>query len=144
MTRSLQHKHELIDKAKTQNALRETLNILDDSQRLSPVRETVDVLAEPSAALPLWRRVDRRFWWNEWLSKPFIDNGVTHNLCSRTMFPSDRGRMHSFIHMSCPSCKAFTRYRLSPLRGNLSPSKKATPPLWNTSSFLADRGTVLA
>lgn len=78
MTRSLQHKHELIDKAKTQNALRETLNILDDSQRLSPVRETVDVLAEPSAALPLWRRVDRRFWWNEWLSKPFIDNGVTH------------------------------------------------------------------
>ncbi|KAL1944714.1 hypothetical protein VTO73DRAFT_3144 [Trametes versicolor] len=75
MTRSLQHKHELIDKAKTQNALRETLNILDDSQRLSPVRETVDVLAEPSAALPLWRRVDRRFWWNEWLSKPFIDNG---------------------------------------------------------------------
>ncbi|KAI0636699.1 SacI homology domain-containing protein [Trametes polyzona] len=74
ITRSLQHKHELIEKAKTQNALLETLNALDDSQRLSPMSE-IDVLAEPSAALPLWRRVDRRFWWNEWLSKPLIDEG---------------------------------------------------------------------
>ncbi|KAI0362423.1 hypothetical protein OH77DRAFT_1467127 [Trametes cingulata] len=76
ITRSLQHKHELIEKAKTQNALLETLNALDDSKRLSPVSDTVDVLAEPSAALPLWRRVDRRFWWNEWLSKLFIDAGL--------------------------------------------------------------------
>ncbi|TFK92292.1 hypothetical protein K466DRAFT_659372 [Polyporus arcularius HHB13444] len=76
ITRSLQHKHELVAKAKTQNALLETLDALDDSKRLSPLSETVDVLAEPSAALPLWRRVDRRFWWNEWLSKPLIDAGL--------------------------------------------------------------------
>ncbi|KAI0664663.1 SacI homology domain-containing protein [Cubamyces menziesii] len=76
ITRSLQHKHELIEKAKSQNALLESLNALDDSKRLSPVSDTVDVLAEPSAALPLWRRVDRRFWWNEWLSKPFVDQGL--------------------------------------------------------------------
>ncbi|OSD08576.1 hypothetical protein PYCCODRAFT_1429632 [Trametes coccinea BRFM310] len=76
ITRSLQHKHELIEKAKTQNALLESPNALDDSKRLSPASDTVDVLAEPSAALPLWRRVDRRFWWNEWLSKPLIDAGL--------------------------------------------------------------------
>ncbi|KAI0780655.1 SacI homology domain-containing protein [Trametes elegans] len=76
ITRSLQHKHELIEKAKAQNVLLENLNAPDYSQRLSPVSETVDVLAEPSAALPLWRRVDRRFWWNEWLSKPLIDAGL--------------------------------------------------------------------
>ncbi|KAI0822863.1 SacI homology domain-containing protein [Trametes gibbosa] len=76
ITRSLQHKHDMIEKAKAQNALLEQLNALDDSSRLSPPRETVDVLAEPSAALPLWRRVDRRFWWNEWLTKPLIDGGL--------------------------------------------------------------------
>jgi hypothetical protein len=27
--------------------------------------------------LPLWRRVDRRFWWNEWLGREFIDAGVS-------------------------------------------------------------------
>ncbi|CDO73557.1 hypothetical protein BN946_scf185014.g27 [Trametes cinnabarina] len=76
ITRSLQHKHELIEKAKAQNSLLDSLNALDDSRRLSPASDTVDVLAEPSAALPLWRRVDRRFWWNEWLSKPLIDAGL--------------------------------------------------------------------
>lgn len=38
--------------------------------------DKVDPLAEPYPTLPLWRRVDRQFWWNEWLSKPFIDAGV--------------------------------------------------------------------
>lgn len=27
--------------------------------------------------LPLWRRVDRRFWWNEWMSRDFVDAGVS-------------------------------------------------------------------
>lgn len=84
ITRSLQHKHELIEKAKSQNALLESLNALDDSKRLSPVSDTVDVLAEPSAALPLWRRVDRRFWWNEWLSKPLVDQGVIRARLSKS------------------------------------------------------------
>lgn len=38
--------------------------------------QDVDPLAEPYPTLPLWRRVDRQFWWNEWLSKPFIDAGL--------------------------------------------------------------------
>lgn len=82
ITRSLQHKHELVAVAKSQNALLETLNALEESRRLSPVSDKVDVLVEPSAALPLWRRVDRQFWWNEWMSKPFIDTGVRRPLSS--------------------------------------------------------------
>ncbi|KZT71284.1 hypothetical protein DAEQUDRAFT_724233 [Daedalea quercina L-15889] len=69
ITRSLQHKHEMIAKSKAENAS-------DEDKRLSPLGEKVDVLAEPSPTLPLWRRVDHQFWWNEWLSKPFIDAGV--------------------------------------------------------------------
>lgn len=30
--------------------------------------------------LPLWRRVDRRFWWNEWLGREMIDQGVSGRL----------------------------------------------------------------
>lgn len=77
ITRTLQQKQELIAKGKKQNALLAELNALDDSQKLSPLGEKVDVLVEPSGNLPLWRRVDRQFWWNEWLSKPFIDAGVS-------------------------------------------------------------------
>lgn len=67
ITRSLQHKHELIAESKAEDKV------------AGPVGEKVDVLAEPAPTLPLWRRVDRQFWWNEWLSKPFIDAGVTYN-----------------------------------------------------------------
>ncbi|KIM79647.1 hypothetical protein PILCRDRAFT_823187 [Piloderma croceum F 1598] len=38
--------------------------------------DKVDPLAEPYPTLPLWRRVDKQFWWNEWLSKPFVDAGL--------------------------------------------------------------------
>ena len=31
---------------------------------------------EPSSMLPLAQRADRRFWWNNWLSKPLVDAGV--------------------------------------------------------------------
>jgi len=33
-------------------------------------------IVESYLVLPLWRRVDKHFWWNEWMSKPFIDAGV--------------------------------------------------------------------
>jgi hypothetical protein len=32
--------------------------------------------AEPQAHLPLWRRVDRRFWWNEEALQGFVEAGV--------------------------------------------------------------------
>lgn len=47
-----------------------------------PSKDGVDPLAEPSPMLPLWRRVDKEFWWNEWLSKLFVDAGVRSRLRS--------------------------------------------------------------
>ena len=74
ITRSLQHKQDKIAKAQKRDALLEQLNASDSSAKAS--EENVDVFAEPLPTLPLWRRVDRQFWWNEHLSKPFIDAGV--------------------------------------------------------------------
>ena len=31
---------------------------------------------EPDVRVPLWRRVDRRFFWNEWLLRDFLDLGL--------------------------------------------------------------------
>jgi len=76
ITRTLQHKQEQIAKAQKRNALLEELNASDSSAQPRAISENVDVLAEPLPTLPLWRRVDRQFWWNEHLSKPFIDAGV--------------------------------------------------------------------
>ncbi|KAI0082839.1 hypothetical protein K474DRAFT_1584893 [Panus rudis PR-1116 ss-1] len=76
ITRSLQHKQEQIARTKKQNALLADLHALDDAEQLSPLGDVVDVLAEPHPTLPLWRRVDRQYWWNEWLSKPFVDAGL--------------------------------------------------------------------
>ncbi|KAH9180498.1 SacI homology domain-containing protein [Lactarius sanguifluus] len=73
LTRTLQHKQEQIAKAQKRDALLKQLNASDSSAQPS---ENVDALAEPLPTLPLWRRVDRQFWWNEHLSKPFIDAGL--------------------------------------------------------------------
>ncbi|WVQ86142.1 hypothetical protein IAT38_008310 [Cryptococcus sp. DSM 104549] len=35
-----------------------------------------DDFVEPDIRVPLWRRVDGRFFWNEWLMKDFIDLGL--------------------------------------------------------------------
>ncbi|KAI0054006.1 hypothetical protein FA95DRAFT_1551790 [Auriscalpium vulgare] len=80
ITRSLQHKQDQIAKAQKQEALLAELHVLDKSDPKTPqtadLGEKVDVLAEPSPTLPLWRRVDRQFWWNEHLSRAFIDAGL--------------------------------------------------------------------
>lgn len=47
----------------------ETSDVPKDGDNLSP-------LAEPNPTLPLWRRVDKQYWWNEWMTKPFLDAGV--------------------------------------------------------------------
>ena len=72
ITRSLQHKHEKIANSKAEQEPKPNT----EDTIVGPIGEKVDVLAEPAPTLPLWRRVDRQFWWNEWLSKPFIDAGV--------------------------------------------------------------------
>ena len=76
ITHSLQHKQEQIAKTQKQNVLLAELDALDPSAQSVASGQDVDVLAEPLPTLPLWRRVDRQFWWNEHLSKPFIDAGV--------------------------------------------------------------------
>jgi hypothetical protein len=83
ITRSLQHKQQQVAKSQKQHALLADLNALPtpearDSMDNQPLDEDAraDVLAEPYPTLPLWRRVDRQFWWNEWMAKPFIDAGV--------------------------------------------------------------------
>ncbi|RXW13347.1 hypothetical protein EST38_g12505 [Candolleomyces aberdarensis] len=84
ITRSLQHKQEQIAKSQKQHALLQGLGALpsDDTSSsglYSPYPkdgEKVSALAEPNPTLPLWRRVDKQFWWNESMSKAFIDAGV--------------------------------------------------------------------
>lgn len=76
ITRSMQHKQEKIANAQKRDALLEQLNASDSSAQPRAIGENVDVLAEPLPTLPLWRRVDRQFWWNEHLSTPFIDAGL--------------------------------------------------------------------
>ena len=66
ITRSLQHKQELVANCSADP------NILDQA---TP-RSHVDAFAEPNPTLPLSRRVDRHFWWNEWLTRRFIEAGV--------------------------------------------------------------------
>ena len=76
ITRCLEHKRDQVCKANRHDVLLADLSISESGPRPEPSKDGVDPLAEPSPALPLWRRVDKQFWWNEWLSKLFIDAGV--------------------------------------------------------------------
>lgn len=88
LTHSLQHKRQLISsRSATGNAL---ANLLTDevatfppspSEQAPPASPsansmTKDDFIEPDIHVPLWRRADRRFFWNEWLCKDFIDMGL--------------------------------------------------------------------
>ncbi|KAG8963113.1 hypothetical protein FRC03_003389 [Tulasnella sp. 419] len=80
ITRSLQHKYEIIAAHERHDALIDELDPeggKDDSSK-QDVRSNISPLAEPNANLPLWRRVDRKFWWNENLSNIFVEAGL-HN-----------------------------------------------------------------
>ncbi|KAF8197552.1 SacI homology domain-containing protein [Pholiota molesta] len=103
LTRSLQHKQELVLKSQKQHDLLAGLGALPSPQNsedvpLSPMDGKVSAVAEPYPSLPLWRRVDKQFWWNEWMSKPFIDVGlhsyilpIMQGFCQVTQFniPAD-------------------------------------------------------
>lgn len=87
ITRSLQHKQEQSAKSEKQKALLADLNALDEyNQSSSQASNKANALTEPYSTLPLWRRVDRQFWWNEWLSKPFVDAGVS-KFCRHAVHP---------------------------------------------------------
>lgn len=77
ITRSLQHKQQQSLKSRKERDLLTGLGAASPGSTPNLGVDTVDVLVEPYPTLPLWRRVDRQFWWNEWLSKPFVDAGVS-------------------------------------------------------------------
>ncbi|KAL1677413.1 SacI homology domain-containing protein [Schizophyllum commune] len=79
ITRCLQHKQELIAKSQKQHALMDELTASQSGEVANSEGQgphTVNVLDEPHPTLPLWRRVNRQFWWNESLSKAFVDAGL--------------------------------------------------------------------
>ena len=82
ITRCLQHKRDQVFKANRHSALLADLKISERDLLSEPPKDGVDPLVEPSPMLPLWRRVDKQFWWNEWLSKLFVDAGVRSRLRS--------------------------------------------------------------
>ncbi|KAI5477835.1 protein of inositol phosphatase family [Pseudohyphozyma bogoriensis] len=65
ITHSLARKHEI---------LLSTSPSPKPSTPSSPSRESAFV--EPLQNLPLWRRADKRFWWNAHLAAPFVDAGL--------------------------------------------------------------------
>lgn len=71
ITRSMQHKRDLIAKTQRQSFLLADLNVFSPHKL-----DNTGHVSEPNPTLPLWRRVDRKYWWNEWLAKPFIDAGL--------------------------------------------------------------------
>ncbi|KAI6109734.1 SacI homology domain-containing protein [Pisolithus sp. B1] len=76
LTRSLQRKHEQSLKCAKQDDLLTMLNALPQGRRTDRSECKTNPSTEPYATLPLWRRVDRQFWWNEYLSRPFINNNL--------------------------------------------------------------------
>ncbi|KAJ7219415.1 SacI homology domain-containing protein [Mycena pura] len=76
ITRSLQHKQEQVAKSQKQHALLADLNALPSPDSTAQNDNKNDPLIELNSTFPLWRRVDRQFWWNEWMAKPFVNAGV--------------------------------------------------------------------
>ncbi|KAG9017184.1 hypothetical protein FRB90_001450 [Tulasnella sp. 427] len=90
LTRSLQHKHEMLQAFQDQDERQSdptwrTVISPETPQRSSRPNKgshekesdySISPLAEPQSNLPLWRRVDRKFWWNEVMAKPFTDAGL--------------------------------------------------------------------
>lgn len=115
ITRSLQHKQDRLSKSRKEYTLLAELDALPGREPpLSPQStqrlDRVSASGEPYPSLPLWRRVDKQFWWNEWLSKPFMDAGVWQ------LFFFESTHHHgcrSYMATFCPSCKVITRLQRS-------------------------------
>ena len=61
-------------------------------------RSSPSPMAESYPVLPLWRRIDKRFWWNEWMSNPFIDAGVcSFFFHSISLLIETAAQLHSFV-----------------------------------------------
>lgn len=84
---------------------------LAEEQSLTSADFSVDIRKdEPKSSIPLTQKADKRFWWNNWLSKPFLDAGVStekafgdvHYLLELTetvlFAPMSAGRVHHCGH----------------------------------------------
>ena len=98
LTHTLQHKRQLISsRSATGTALADLLSNETSTFPPSPTESSTpgagsrhaktastasmssmdkDDFSEPDVQVPLWRRADRRFFWNEWLCKEFIELGL--------------------------------------------------------------------
>ncbi|OWZ73355.1 hypothetical protein AYX14_01249 [Cryptococcus neoformans] len=85
LTHTLQHKRQIVSQRTATGAALSDLIQKDNtlfppsrsSTFQSPVNPALDEdFIEPDIQVPLWRRVDKRFFWNEWLMKDFIDLGL--------------------------------------------------------------------
>lgn len=95
LTHTLQHKRQLISsRSATGTALADLLTSETSTFPPSPTESTTpgtpsrhaktasmssmdkDDFSEPDVQVPLWRRADRRFFWNEWLCREFIELGL--------------------------------------------------------------------
>lgn len=92
LTHSLQHKRQLISSRSATGAAladlltSETATFPPSPTESPPVSASSkhskassmdkDDFIEPDVQVPLWRRADRRFFWNEWLCKDFIELGL--------------------------------------------------------------------
>lgn len=98
-------------KAKKKCELLAELHVLEKDHTERPDGEKIDVLGEPYPALPLWRRVDKQFWWNEWLSKPFVDAGVgspSHN----PTFADQHPQLHPYVLPIMQGYYQITNFRI--------------------------------
>jgi hypothetical protein len=69
-----------------------------------PKDVSVSPLAEPNPTLPLWRRVDKQYWWNEWMTKPFLDAGVCPHGINKPSIIAHRSYISAALLR--PSCDA--------------------------------------
>jgi hypothetical protein len=74
LTHSLQHKRRLISARSASSAA--LSNLLPGATPSDPVFLSNDDFVEPDVHVPLWRRVDRRYFWNEHLLQDFLDLGL--------------------------------------------------------------------
>ncbi|KIO16148.1 hypothetical protein M407DRAFT_34214 [Tulasnella calospora MUT 4182] len=117
LTRSLQHKNEMLQAFQSQDVHGSgpgAQGILAPDVPPSNLRSNeggpskepdypISPLAEPQSNLPLWRRVDRKFWWNEVMAKPFTEAGL-HNY----VLPVMQGYFQiSTFHVSDPDDRIY-------------------------------------
>ncbi|CAG8693425.1 14293_t:CDS:2, partial [Acaulospora colombiana] len=72
LSNSLQRKQQQVERLKKRESILSDLDALGDWSNLE-ICEDAQPFKEPLVNLPLWRRIDRRFWWNEHMSQSLVE-----------------------------------------------------------------------